>query len=166
MHRLTTAALGGACLLATACSGSAAAPTPRASHPPSSSPSAETNACSSVHTTTPADMVPVACAELWVPYQVTMIPPSDILQQEHVPAAPTVKDLTNGAVSQAEAQLFGNADNWGSGWFKWAEAHVQPFLISRLAGPANVSPSEQEALSQGAAIEQPDCNLYPNSLTL
>lgn len=119
-----------------------------------------------MHTTTPIDKVPTACQVLWQPYHVTMVPPNDILQQEHVPPAPTVKNMTNGAVSQADAQHWADADNWGSGWFKWAETHDQPFLLRFLSGPENNSPQEEEALAQGAVIDQPDCNIYPTSLAL
>lgn len=158
--------MGGICLLIAGCSGAASTPTPRASTTPSASASAAVNACASVRTTTPIDKVPTACQLLWEPYHVTMVPPADELQQEHVPAAPTVKNMTNGAVSQSDAQHWADADNWGSGWFKWAEANDQPFVLSFLAGPANLSPQEQTALSVGARITQPDCNIYPKSLQL
>lgn len=94
------------------------------------------------------------------------MPPVDELQQEHVPAAPTVKNMTNGAVSQADAQHWADASNWDSGWDKWAQANDQPFLLSRLAGPAVISKAEVQALQQGATINQPDCNLYPTSVEL
>jgi hypothetical protein len=95
-----------------------------------------------------------------------MVPPPDILQQEHVPPAPHVVNMTNGAVSQADAQHWADADNWGSGWFKWAEQHGQPYLVRRLGGPAVTSTVEMQALSQGATIEQPECNLYPRAVAL
>ena len=158
--------LSGSCLLLTACSGGNPTPTPRVSLPASASPSAAGSPCASVRATTPITKVTTACELLWEPYHVTMVPPLDILQQEHVPSAPKVNNLTNGEVSPADAQHWANADNWGSGWFKWAEANDQPFLLSLLAGPANLSPAEEQALSQGATINQPDCNIYPTSLKL
>lgn len=163
---MTWTVLGGSCLLISACSSAAPTPTARTPQPAADSPSAATNACASVHTTTAIDKVPSACQLLWEPYHVTMVPPSDELQQEHVPPAPTVKNMTNGAVSQADAQHWADADNWGSGWFKWAEANDQPFLLGDLAGPANISPDEEAALTAGATIAQPDCNIYPTSLQL
>ena len=119
-----------------------------------------------MHTTTSIDKVPAACGALWQPYRVTMVPPPDILQQEHVPAAPHVVNLTNGAVSDAEAQHWADANNWGSGWVKWAEANDQPYLLPFLVGPALVSPTEESALEQGARITLPDCAIYPLSSTL
>ncbi|MBV8529206.1 MAG: hypothetical protein JOZ75_12900 [Candidatus Dormibacteraeota bacterium] len=96
----------------------------------------------------------------------TMVPPNDILQQEHVPPAPTVKNMTNGAVSQADAQHWADANNWGSAWYKWAEEYDQPFLFRALGAGSLVPAAEQVPLSQGASILQPDCNLYPTSAAL
>ena len=163
---VTRTVLGGICLLTAGCSGAASTPTPRASTTPSASPSAVTSACASVHTTTAIDKVPAACQVLWEPYHVTMVPPADELQQEHVPAAPTVKNMTNGAVSQADAQHWADADNLGSGWYKWAEEFDQPFLLDRLGAGSLVKSDEEQALSQGESILQPDCNLYPTTVAL
>lgn len=139
---------------------------PPVSHAParaSSSPSASAagGPCAPVTTTTPITDVPQACAELWAPYQVTEVPPPDILQQEHVPPAPRVVNRTNGAVSDAEAQRWADASNRGSGWFKWAEANDQPSLLLSLLGPRLVNSQEQEALSTGGHVDQPNCDLYP-----
>ena len=158
--------LGGCCLLVTACSGSGATPTPRESQAASVSPSAATNACASVRTTTPITKVPTACELLWEPTHDTLVPPVNILQQEQVPAAPPVKNMTNGAVSQADAQYWADAANWESGWDKWAEANDQPSLLARLSGPALVSTANVQALEQGATIDQPACDLYPTSVSL
>lgn len=139
---------------------------PRASQSIAPSPSAATSACASVRTTTPIDKVPAACAALWQPYQVTMVPPPDILAKEHVPSAPPVKNMTNGAVPEGEAQQWANASNRGSGWFKWAEASDQPVLLPLLAGPALIGPIDEQALQQGARISLPDCAIYPVSNAL
>ena len=95
-----------------------------------------------------------------------MVPPPDILQQEHVPAVPHVLNMTNGAVSQADAQYWADANFWGSGWVKWAEANDQPYLLPRLVGPALISPTEESALEQGARITLPDCAIFPVANTL
>lgn len=167
MRRVSRMLLGGFCLVLTACSGSAAPPTPaHGSQSPAASASATNSACASVHTTTPIDRVPAACAQLWQPYRVTMVPPPDILQREHVPAAPRVVNMTNGAVSQADAQHWADADNWGAGWYKWAAAHDQPYLLPHLAGPALISSTDEQALEQGALINYPDCAMYPMTRSL
>lgn len=135
---------------------------PRASQSIAPSPSAATSACASVRTTTPIDKVSAACAALWQPYQVTMVPPPDVLKQERVPSAPPVKNMTNGAVSQGEAQHWADANNWDSGWLKWADAVDQPLLLTHIAGPALIAPEQQLALQQGASVRDPDC-IYPTS---
>lgn len=163
---MTWTVLGGSCLLISACTSAVSTPTPRTSKSATASPSTAANACASVRTTTPIDKVPTACQLLWQPYHVTMVPPSDELQQEHVPPAPQVKNMTNGAVSQTDAQHWADADNLGSAWYKWAEEYDQPFLLGFLAGGSLVKSDEQLALAQGASILQPDCNLYPTSAAL
>lgn len=164
---VTRTVLGGSCLLLSACSGSAATATPSGAQG-SPSASAAPNvaiACSSVHTTTPIDKVPATCAALWRPYLVTMVPPPDVLRQENVPAAPKVTNMTDGAVSQTDAQHWADASNWDSGWLRWADAQDQRFLLPKLVGSALVGPSQEQALEQGATISDPDC-IYPESNTL
>jgi hypothetical protein len=160
-------ALTGTGLLAAGCSSTQ----PSASHV-SSRPSATASAspaggpCASVRTTTPITVVPEACAELWAPYQVTEVPPPDILQQEHVPPAPKVVNRTNGAVSDADAQRWADASNRDSGWYKWAYAFDQPGLLSHLVGTALINREQNQALADGAHIDVPDCDLYPVSNAL
>jgi hypothetical protein len=116
--------------------------------------------------TTPIDAVPPACAALWQPYQVTKVPPSDILQQEHVPPAPPVRNMTNGAISDAVAQHWADASNWESGWLKWAEANDQLAFLTHVTGSDTIARDERVALEAGATIAQPDCNLYPAANTV
>ena len=156
--------LAGAGLLAAGCS-SSTTPTTTA-HSASKSPAVSPGPCATVKTTTSIDQVPTACAALWAPYDVTKVPPPDILQQEHVPPAPHVVNRTNGAVSDAEAQLWANAANWDSGWIKWAEANGQPGLLPRLTGPTVINRSEDAALAQGATINLPACDLFPTTYRL
>ena len=94
-----------------------------------------------------------------------MVPPPDELQQEKVPAAPNVVNMTNGAVSQPDAQHWADASNWDSGWLRWADAHTQPFLLSYLVGASLVSAAQQLALQQGATISDPDC-IFPKANAL
>jgi hypothetical protein len=122
--------------------------------------------CAAVTKTMSIDDVGVACQELWAPYGATEVPPSDELQIEHVPDAPTVVNMTNGAVSDATAQHWADASNWDSGWWKWAQANDQLFVLRNLVGPALIPVAEVEALQNGGTVEQPDCNLYPISSTL
>lgn len=155
-------AVVGAGVIGTGCSSPAGPSTPSPTHAsPAISPSM--GPCASLTTTTSIDEVPVACAALWAPYNVTKVPPPNILQLEHVPPAPKVVNRTNGAVSDATAQLWANAANANSGWLKWAEAYDQPGFLIHLTGPELISKSESSALASGATISLPDCDLYPTS---
>jgi hypothetical protein len=105
-----------------------------------------------VRSTTPIEQVALACQTLWLPYGVTQIPPADELRLERVPNAPTVVNMTGGAVPDATAQHWADASNWDSGWWKWAQQNDQLLLLRYLVGPALVSGAEVEALfAVGAA---------------
>lgn len=119
-----------------------------------------------MRSTTPIEQVALACQTLWLPYGVTQVPPADMLRLERVPNAPTLVNMTGGAVPDATAQHWADASNWDSGWWKWAQQNDQLLLLRYLVGPALVSGAEVEALQSGGSIAQPDCNLYPISLKL
>jgi len=166
VRRLSVAALVGLALADAGC-GSAGRVAPKATPQPSMpAHSVVAGPCSSVRTTTPIEDVPAACAALWQPYGVTKVPPPDILQQEHVPSAPPVRNMTNGAVPDSVAQHWADASNWESGWLKWAEANDQPGLLTHLSGGAVIGRPENAAMHDGATIAQHDCNLYPLSNAL
>jgi hypothetical protein len=145
---------------------SAAAPTSRPALALAPSPDAISGPCADVRTTTPIDVVAPGCQALWAPYGVTLVPPSNELALEHVPNAPPVVNMTNGAVSDATAQHWADASNWDSGWWKWAQANDQLFLLQHLVGPALIPAAEVDALQGGGSVDQPDCNLYPLSVKL
>src|ERR1700694_4527709 len=151
MRRLAIVAMLGMGWSVAACaSSSTTPPSPCSSAAPSASVTVG-GPCASVKTTTAIADVPPACAALWAPYQVTKVPPPDILLQDHVPLAPPVKNMTTGAVSDADAQLWANASNRDSGWYKWAEANDQQTFLRHLVGAAvAASAVEQQALAAGA----------------
>lgn len=74
--------------------------------------------------------------------------------------------MTAGAVSQMDAQHWADANSRASGWYRWAEANGQRFLLPKLAGPQLINPVEEQALEQGATIADPDCSLFPGSISL
>lgn len=169
MRGLATAAVIGASLLTTpGCGATAPVLTAPETHAVAATGTMipATDPCAAVTTTTPVDEVTLACRERWSPYDVTEIPPSKELQMEHVPAAPTVVNMTGGAVPDTTAQRWADASNRDSGWWKWAEASDQLFFLRHLVGPALIPAADVEALQNGAAIAQPDCNLYPISSKL
>jgi hypothetical protein len=129
-------------------------------------PAASTGACAAVTATTSIALVSPACQELWSPYGVTDVPPSNELTLEHVPLAPPVMNMTNGAVSDTTAQHWADASNWDSGWWKWAQNHDQLFMLRTLVGPSMIPADEVDVLQDGGTVDQPDCNLYPLSWKL
>ncbi len=160
----TTVLVGSWLLVATGCG---AAPSRRAAPPPIAVAHAPvTDPCSSVLVTTPIDRVTPACQDVWSSYGVTAVPPSNELALEHVPDAPPVVNMTDGAVSDTTAQHWADASNRDSGWWKWAQGNDQLFVLRDLVGPALIPAIEVEALQNGGTVEQPPCNLYPISWKL
>lgn len=166
--RAKTAMICSLLLACTACG--AIAPEHVAAPSPSSAPTvadiAPGGPCASVKVTTSIAQVSPACQKLWSAYWVTDVPPSNELTLEHVPLAPSVTNMTNGAVSDATAQHWADASNWDSGWWKWAQGHDQLFMLRFLVGPSMFPADEVDVLQNGGTVEQPDCDLYPLSWKL
>lgn len=116
---------------------------------------------------TPITSVPPACAALWAPYDVGVVPPYDYLATANVPAAPAVANHTSGAVSDADARRWAGAFNRQAAWYQWAEAAGQPrFLTTRLMADSAFVGPERSVLFAGGHISQPACDLYPQTLAL
>jgi hypothetical protein len=139
---------------------------PSGSPRPSAAVAAPAAPCAGVTVTTSIAQVSPACQQLWSPYWVTKVPPANELALEGVPLAPTVVNMTNGAVSDQTAQHWADASNWDSGWWKWAQGHDQLFMLRFLVGPSMIPADEVDVLQNGGTVEQPDCNLYPLSWKL
>jgi hypothetical protein len=120
-----------------------------------------TDPCAAVLTTTEITSVATACQDLWAPYGVTEVPPSNELAVEGVPVPPAVVNMTGGAVSDATAQRWAEASNRDSGWWQWAQGHDQLYMLRFLVGPALIPADEVEVLQNGGTVDQPACNLYP-----
>jgi hypothetical protein len=103
---------------------------------------------------------------LWSSRGVNVVPASNELALERVPAAPAVLNMTGGVISDATAQQWADASNRDSGWWKWAQSQDQLFMLRYLVGPALIPANEVEVLQHGGTVEQPDCNLYPLSWKL
>lgn len=129
-------------------------------------PAASNLPCADVTTTTPIEQVSPACQQLWEPYGVTEVPPTNELAQERVPAVQAVMNMTDGAISDKTALHWANASNWDSGWWKWAEGNDQLFMLRTLVAPSEIPADEVDVLQNGGTIKQPDCDLYPLSWKL
>jgi hypothetical protein len=141
---------------------SATTSAPSATHKPA--PTTAPGPCAGVTTTTSIADVSPACAALWAPYGVTKVPPDDLLQG--TPAPPPVVNETGGAVSDAQANAWALAANRGSRWFQWAEANVQPGLLSHLGTVGLVPEVEMQALAAGESVLQPGCSVFPTAVKL
>src|SRR5580700_224606 len=168
--RAKTAMICSWLLACTACGAIApanvASPHPSESPRPSAAAAAPAAPCAAVTVTTSIAQVSPACQQLWSSYWVTEVPPANELALEGVPLAPTVVNMTNGAVSDQTAQHWADASNWDSGWWKWAQGHDQLFMLRFLVGPSMFPVDEVDVLQNGGTVEQPDCNLYPLSWKL
>jgi hypothetical protein len=162
----TTVLIGGWLLAVTACAAVAPRHSPATHADTAAAAAGATEPCAAVTTTTSLEQVALTCQQRWLPYGVTEVPPSNELALEHVPAAPTVANMTGGAVSDATAQHWADASNRDSGWWQWAQGHDQLFVLRHLVGPSLIPAAEVEALQTGGSVEQPACNLYPLSWKL
>ena len=128
--------------------------TPVAAHP-----SAASDPCASVTTTTDIGQVPAACAALWAPYGLTKVPPVNLT--DSTPAPPVVTNATNGVVSDSQLASWIIASTRASIWYRWAEANDQSPLMPRLGVVGLVSVAELQAMAASEPITQPDCALFP-----
>jgi hypothetical protein len=100
----------------------------------------------------------------WAAYDVTIIPSRHVL--DSVPQAPRIRNLTNGAVSDAEAQSLLRADLRANGYIGWMEAHDQVGFNHHLRGDSFIAGSASDAMKAHQPIEDPACDLYPSKAAL
>ena len=153
-------------MVALAACGGASSSTAAPPRSQSTASAAGSGPCRTVTDTTPIQLVPNACAALWTPYGVTAVPPGNVIQQENIPPAPQVTNKTGGAVSDADAQAWAAANSRTGAWYRWAEANDQPALLPHVIAGTLVSATEQQLLAQGARIDQPDCALFPLTVSV
>ena len=124
-------------------------------------------ACKGVTKNTPITSAPPACANAWLSYQVSVVPPYDFLTTANIPAPPAVANHTSGAVGDADAQRWAEAFNRQSAWYGWAEAASQArFITTKLEASYLLTGPEATVLYGGGTVQQPACSLYPSKLAL
>lgn len=171
--RLSLTVVGATLLGVAACNDSVTPPkrTPTAS----ASPSAGTGvmldaphpaACASVKTTTPIQQVPVACAKVWAPYNVTMVPPPDVIANMHVPAPPKVLNRTGGKVNDAQAQRIAVANQYQTAWYVWATMYSQAAFLTKIEAPQDTDRGLADFLSTGGKLNHPECAVAPAKVGL
>jgi hypothetical protein len=112
---------------------------------------------------------PLTIGEAWTALDIRKtIPGSDSFIK--VPPMPTVINKTNGTVSDADAQAMVVALWREDTLIQWAEANDEnDFILNTLVGPEEdnfLVPDAEAALSEGGSVVDPDCDMFPTSVTL
>jgi hypothetical protein len=178
-RRLGAAAIALASCLA-ACGSTTTPPSSAASTPP---PATAAGSTASASATTPAATTPaplpinsldpflfpeqdtkLATAttqlqQIWTKYKTVIIPSRHTL--ENMPAVPQVSNITGGALDDATAQSFLNAEFRDNTFIAWAEKNVQPDFMNSLQDPIYNDTPTMSLLRAGKAINDPPCDLYP-----
>lgn len=115
-------------------------------------------------TDTPAISAPAAIAGAWAGYGVTLIPGRHVL--DGVPATPPVRNLTNGAVSDADAELWAGAEMRTEAYVGWMEANGQPGFNSRLRADTFLAGPIGQAVRANQHVNDPACDLYPTAIAV
>jgi hypothetical protein len=118
---------------------------------------------------TPVASAPSAMAYSWLQLAISKtIPGGDIFSK--APPMPTVVNKTDGAVSNADAQAVVTALWRESTLLQWAQAHDESaFMINTLLGTQESNfllPDDQAALGEGGTVIDPNCDVFPVSVTL
>jgi hypothetical protein len=118
---------------------------------------------------TPVASAPSAMGFAWLNLAISKtIPGSDIFSK--APQMPTVINKTNGAVSAVDAQAVVAALWREETLLQWAQAHDENgFMFNTLLGTqeSNVLlPDAQAALAEGGTVIDPNCDIFPVSVTL
>lgn len=111
----------------------------------------------------PAQDTPLAQAsaqlqQVWTPYDVTVIPSRHVL--DGMPAPPTVINMTNGALSNADAQALAWAEYRQNAFIGWLEAAVQPGLNNHLREAGLFNGILGNTVRAGTSVNDPACDLY------
>jgi hypothetical protein len=107
---------------------------------------------------TPLAQAPAQLQQVWTPYDVTVIPSRHVL--DGMPAPPTVINMTNGALSNADAQALAWAEYRENALLGWLEARVQPGLNDHLREHGLFTGIIGNTVRAGTSVNNPPCDLY------
>jgi len=113
---------------------------------------------------TPIASAPASIAAAWAGYGVTAVPGRHVL--DGVQATPPVRNLTEGAVSDEEAQLWAAGEMRTEGYVGWMEANGQPGFNVHLRTDAFLAGPIGQALRAREQVTNPNCDLYPTAIAL
>lgn len=169
---MALAACGGGASVSTDSGPASATSTPAATD---SSTATTTAAATTATTTTPSPSVldplvfpeadtPLANASsqlkaVWTRYKATTLPSRHTL--ESMPAIIKARNLTQGKLSDNDAQQLVTAEFRDNTFVAWAELNIQIGLLDFLQLPAFGQSKEIQAMQKGQAVIDPPCDLYP-----
>lgn len=166
----------GIAAILTACSSSAPKPgspsfSPRSSARPTSAASAlPTLAPPALNDFPDADTpigspdLPATLRGIWQAYDVTLVPGRAVVS--NAPPLPTVRNATNGAVSDTDVQLWVAAEMRTNQYIQWMAANDQTQFNRHLRSDAFLAGPIGQALARGERVTLPACDLYAASVAV
>jgi len=114
---------------------------------------------------TPIAQAPAAMAQAWTKYGVTVIPSRHVFDEvaranSPVHVRPGVTLSADEAARAVRGLLRANA------LLAWGDSHHQPSLRAFLVGRAEQATKAALAVAQGAAVDEPACDLIPTAITV
>ncbi|WP_337313565.1 hypothetical protein [Candidatus Aeolococcus gillhamiae] len=107
---------------------------------------------------TPIGQASAQLQAVWTPYDVTVIPGRHLLDSMRSP--PQVLNMTNGKLSDADAEALAWAEYRENAFLGWLESNVQPRLNDHLRVHGLFNGVIGNAVRAGQAVTDPACGLY------
>jgi hypothetical protein len=113
---------------------------------------------------TPLAQAPAQLQQVWTPYDVTVIPGRHVL--DNMPEPPKVINMTNGKLSDADAQALAWSEYRENSFIGWMERWAQPGLNQHLRAPGLFNGPIGNAVRAGKGVVDPACDLYASAIAV
>lgn len=113
---------------------------------------------------TPLTQASAQLQAVWTAYDVTVIPGQHIL--DGMPAPPRVLNLTNGKLSDADAEALAWSEYRENAFLGWLEAKVQPGLNDHLRVHGLFNGIIGNTVRAGQSVNNPPCDLYATQMAV
>lgn len=113
---------------------------------------------------TPLTQASAQLQAVWTAYDVTIIPGQHLL--DAMPTPPKVLNLTNGKLSEAEAQALAWSEYRENAFVGWLEAKVQPGLNDHLRVHGLFNGIIGNTVRAGQSVNNPPCDLYATQMAV
>lgn len=107
---------------------------------------------------TPIAQASARLQAVWTPYDVTVIPGRHLL--DSMPSPPHVLNMTNGGLSDADAEALAWAEYRENAFVGWLEAHTQPGLNDHVRVHGLFNGVLGNTVRAGTSVIDPRCDLY------